>query len=380
MRTNRYGIRGLKGVRLGKGLGYFWTPPISLQKAGIFKYETLGFDFAIAAAKARNWNSRLEAYRNSINGIKPTLLTIAPMTVGYLIRQFEASPKFAQYSARTREDYSNLFRRVETQILDGQRMFGEFKILEITKQKAYEIYEQTVIVRGHSSANKTISACRLVFRYGMMKFNEIQINPFSQLDKISLPPRRQRWTDLQIKNFIKKADDQGYSSIGLCALLCMELVQRPGDILNLKWDAYQSRERVWEIRQSKRGAVVRVPETKRLRTALDAARKATKKSSVKNMNELLVCPTVTGKKWHRRNFAKAVRRIAKAAGLPDDLQIRDLRRTGATEGASAGATPAELMAVGGWSNHASIRPYLVQTAEQAATFQAKRDVYRRQKW
>ena len=31
--------------------------------------------------------------------------------------------------------------------------------------------------------------------------------------------------------------------------------------------------------------------------------------------------------------------------------------------ARAGATPAELMAVGGWANLASIRPYLVQTLE-----------------
>lgn len=35
------------------------------------------------------------------------------------------------------------------------------------------------------------------------------------------------------------------------------------------------------------------------------------------------------------------------------------------------------MAVGGWANPASIRPYLVQTVEQAAAFQAKRDIYRR---
>ena len=91
---------------------------------------------------------------------------------------------------------------------------------------------------------------------------------------------------------------------------------------------------------------------------------------------MFVCGTVTGKRWHRRNFTKAVRRIARAAGLPDDLQVRDLRRTAATEGASASATPAEMMAVGGWVNQASIRPYLVQTLEQAAAFQAKRDEYR----
>jgi len=154
----------------------------------------------------------------------------------------------------------------------------------------------------------------------------------------------------------------------------MELVQRPGDMLSLKWG--DEWERTWLIRQTKRGAVVRVPETKRLRVALRSARRLATERAKGDISELLVCPTVTGKRWHRRNFTATVRRIAKAAGLPDDLQIRDLRRTGATEAASAGATPAELMAVGGWTNQASIRPYLVQTLEQAASVQAKRDAYR----
>jgi hypothetical protein len=83
--------------------------------------------------------------------------------------------------------------------------------------------------------------------------------------------------------------------------------------------------------------------------------------------------TWTGQNGNHRRMRFSVHT---AAGLPDDLQIRDLRRTGATEGTTAGATPAELMAVGGWADQASIRPYLVQTVEQAATFQAKRDDYR----
>src|SRR5207302_4740167 len=96
------------------------------------------------------------------------------------------------------------------------------------------------------------------------------------------------------------------------------------------------------------------------------------------INGLLICPTKTGKRWQRRNFTKTVRIIARAAGIPDDLQIRDLRRTAATEGASAGATPWEMMAAGGWQNQASIRPYFVGTPEQAATFQLKREAYRAQ--
>jgi integrase len=144
----------------------------------------------------------------------------------------------------------------------------------------------------------------------------------------------------------------------------------------MKWGAYEEQESTWYIRQSKCGAVVRVPETERLRVALRSARKLAIQISTGNITEMFVCPTVTGKRWQRRNFTGTVRRIAKAAGLPDDLQIRDLRRTGATEAASAGATPLELMAVGGWANQVSIRPYLVQTVEQAANVQKKRDAYR----
>jgi len=376
MRTNKYGVRGLKGVWLKKGLMYFWTPPVSLQKLGIFKHKTLAPDYETAVEKARDWNFRLEAYRVAVKGIKPTLGTIKPMSVGYLVREFAASPRFALYAPRTREDYLYMYRSVEAHLVDGTRMFGDINFKKVTRQLAYSIYEQNVIDHGHSSANKTMGAWQVAFRYGMLRFPGIIVNPFSELDKISSGPRRQRWADQQLVSFIKKANTLGYSSVGLCALICMELMQRPGDVLSLRWSAYDESEKVWHIRQSKRGTTVRVPETRRLSAALNAARSSLKVRHGREINEKFVCATKTGKRWHRRNFTKAARRVARAAGLPDDLQIRDLRRTAATEGASAGATPAEMMAVGGWVSQASIRPYLVQTQEQAAAFQGKRDLYR----
>jgi integrase len=269
-----------------------------------------------------------------------------------------------------------MYRSIEVQTLDCNQMFGEMKASEITRQLAYALYEKNVLLRGHDSANKAMCAWAAAFRYWMLKCSEVTFNPFSDLDKFSSAPRRQRWTERQIDSFIRKAEALGFPSIGRCALMCLELMQRPGDILNLTWDAYQHADRVWQIRQSKRGAVVRIPETRRLRLALNTVRRAAE-CDIASGTKVYVCPTVTGKKWHRRNFTKAVRCIAREAGLPDDLQIRDLRRTAATEGASAGATPAEMMAVGGWANQASIRPYLVQTREQAAAFQAKRDAYRK---
>jgi hypothetical protein len=96
-------------------LRYFWIPPVSLQRARIFRHKSLGTDFETAIAKARDWNAKLAAYRVAINGTRPKLTTIEEGTVGYLVRQFEASPRFARYAFRTQQDYSWMYRDVETQ-------------------------------------------------------------------------------------------------------------------------------------------------------------------------------------------------------------------------------------------------------------------------
>jgi integrase len=374
MRANKFEIRGLKCEQRNGRLVYFWVPPASLQKRRVFKHKTLGTNFEAAIIQAKHWNEKLKAYRASVNEIKPALSSIKPGTVGDLIRKFEASPRFARYALRTQQDYSWMYRSIETQLIDGN-MFGEMRFSKVTRQMAYELYEHNVNLRGHDSANKAMCGWQSAFRYGMLKYPQIKYNPFSDLDRLSSPPRRQLWTDQQLYSFIKMAEQMGHPSVGRCALMCMELTQRPGDILSLKWSAYQESGRVWHIRQTKRGAVVRIPETRRLRTALRRARRLVQGGH--GGSDQFVCATVTGKRWHRRNFTKTARRIARAAGVPDDIQIRDLRRTAATEGATAGATSAELMAVGGWADQASIRPYLVQTRQQAAAFQEKRDRYRR---
>src|SRR5437868_9119624 len=115
MRHNKYGVRGLSSVSLKRGLVYFWIPPVSLQRATIFKHKTLGMDFDNAVAQACEWNAKLEAYRNAVKGIKPTLTTIGPGTVAHLVRQFEASPRFARYFYRTQQDHACMYMSIETQ-------------------------------------------------------------------------------------------------------------------------------------------------------------------------------------------------------------------------------------------------------------------------
>jgi integrase len=331
----------------------------------------------VAIAKATVLNRELDEYRARINP-KPKLTSVKPNSVAYLFRLFEASPKYAQYSSRWRQDSRWIYRSLETHLFEKHRMFGDIRIDHVTRQMAYGFYEEIIATHGVESANKMMTACRAAFKYATLRLPNISENPFSRLGKITPPPRRQRWTPEQLDLFVKMAEWLGYPSIGRCALLCMDLMQRPGDMLSLTWGAFDQRRKAWFIRQTKRGVEVFVPPTTRLERVLDGARKKAVAAALGgDISGQFVCPTATGKRWQRRDFTMTARMIARAAGIPDDLQIRDLRRTAATEGASAGATPLELMAVGGWQNQASIRPYLVQTAEQAMACQVKREAYRK---
>ena len=62
--------------------------------------------------------------------------------------------------------------------------------------------------------------------------------------------------------------------------------------------------------------------------------KRTKAESLEEIRDRYICPTVTGKRWQKRNLTGDARVIARLAGIPDELQLRDLRRTAATEAAS----------------------------------------------
>lgn len=380
MRSNPHGIRYFRSKWQAGRLVYYWLPPEARSDAEAFKYRLLGSDFLRAAAAAKEWNQKLDAHRAAIGSTPNKRLVLEhpkPMSAAFIARAFEKSMKFRAYSLRTLEEYPRFYRRIEIFKFDGERMFGHLHVDEITRQLVYGVYEYHVDHHGLDNANKIMSAWQAAFKHATLKIDGVKLNPFTQLGMTKPPPRRQRWTREQLDAFIQMSDRLGYPSIGRCALMCMELVQRPGDILGLHWSNFQRELGAWHIRQSKRGAQVWVPETERLRTVLDAERQRLSSDPLRNnITDLLVCPTKTGRRWIRRNFTKTARMIARQAGIPDDLQIRDLRRTAATEGASAGATPWEMMAVGGWQTQSSIRPYFVGTSEQAASFQRKRELYR----
>lgn len=83
----------------------------------------------------------------------------------------------------------------------------------------------------------------------------------------------------------------------------------------------------------------------------------------------------SGKRLTRYHFGRLARELMREAGLPDTLQLRDLRRTASKERTEGGATEAELASATGHSiEHGSkiLDVYNPRSYELAKSAQRKR--------
>ena len=79
---------------------------------------------------------------------------------------------------------------------------------------------------------------------------------------------------------------------------------------------------------------------------------------------IVICES-TGKGYDRRLYSKHAATIRDQAGLPKELKISDLRRTGATEMAESGCTEDELRSVTGHQSRDVLSIYVRPTDKLA---------------
>jgi len=125
----------------------------------------------------------------------------------------------------------------------------------------------------------------------------------------------------------------------------------------LTWDNF--RDQFFEFEQEKNKTRVDIPASPRLRERLEQV-------SPNDGHNHIIYYEKTGKAYDRRLYNKVFCRIRNAAGLPAELQLRDLRRTGATEMAEMGCTEDELRSVTGHQSRDVLSIYVRPTKKLAA--------------
>ena len=90
---------------------------------------------------------------------------------------------------------------------------------------------------------------------------------------------------------------------------------------------------------------------------------------------IIVCET-TGKPYSERLYRKHASKIRELAGLPEELKLSDLRRSGASLLGDAGCTEDEIRSITGHKSRQVISTYVVKSDVMASRAQEKRQAYR----
>ena len=241
---------------------------------------------------------------------------------------------------------------------------------KITGAIANKAFESIDVGKGTVLANRVLAVCRRLYSYAI-RMDVIDDNPWRKVKTKREEARRVVWTREQVFSFLDTAYESWETrSIGLIAQMCYEWCQRVGDMRTLTWDAIHFEDQYVKLIQSKRRAQVKVPISDNLFEML------------KEQNGALdfqpyVAPNVTDKMkpYNMYRISGWVNKVKKKAGLPDELRLADLRRTGTTEMVEAGVPLPQIMAVTGHSTPASVTPYMKNSLTSATEACTLRSVY-----
>ena len=274
---------------------------------------------------------------------------IAPGTIHALVVDYRQSIEFTALTPVTQSNYQRyLDRIVETFGSAPLRVFEDVRIRRNIKQ-----WRDGIAKDAPRAADIGAMVLGRLLQWGYNQ-GDLSINHGHRLGRAYQGSRADRiWTDADVAAFLAYA----CPTTALALRLALDTGQRQGDLLRLKWSAYDGQ--AITLTQSKTGATVFVPCTMELQAALAATER----------HAVTIITGQSGRALSKSGFAKAWRKVAKVAGIHGRLTFHDLRGTAVTRLAEAGCTAPQIAAVSGHSLtdvDRILETYMARTPELAS--------------
>jgi len=346
-------------VQLRRGR-WFWEPPRRIRLTHGLKVKALGADQAQAWNLARRLNAELQDLPAGAH---------MPGTVGWVFEQFFASENFTSKASSTQTDYRWLAKRLGREIV-GDDLLATLNAASLKPRHADAIIASVEKLSGHSTAHYCARFARRVWKWAArQEFVGAAVNPWSGMELKGLPERTQIWTPDQVAALIAKSQEPGQKpSLGLAAHIAYAFGHRKGDVLTLTWTDWDAGSR------TTRKTGVTLPMVAAaypdLETAVAAERARQAQTATPSI--YVIVNEGTGRPWQAEVFSHQFRTLADAAGIPKDLQFRDLRATAATELKDAGADILDMSTHTGHKTATMARRYARPTPTQFQRAAAKR--------
>ena len=346
--------------------GFYFQATPAMRRAGIFS-EPLGTEMTAAKARADALNAAWDQIRCGLEpaGKRPAL----PGTLSHLVEELRPKTEWTDKAPRTREELEYSLAIIEP-------IFGTYALKQITPDACAAFYKALCEQGSIHRAARVMKWLRYLFNYAI-RFKKTDFNPTLAVRIKHPKPRRFLWNEGQVLAVIAMAIEVGRPCIALAVQIAYDTSLREGDILSLTWDTFQpsadGHGMSLVLDQAKTGREQAAPLTPETVAMIEASR----------INEgtipLATAPIIRGphgRPYKKDNFTHRFRDICRAAGIPDDLQFRDIRRTVQTEVADGEGTSAEMASKTGHSIAHSQRildTYTVTSENMARNAQAKRN-------
>ena len=283
-------------------------------------------------------------------------------TVDGIIARYKTTTDYQKLAENSKKLYlAMLAQASDWRLGSGKTRFGDMLARSVSAEHADLLYQELCAEISDHRGESVVKVLRKVW-FNAFRAGKVSGNPFSRMGLVGLKSREIKWTEEQVRHFIDTADKMNRASVGTLALLCFDLCQRPGDMIKLTRANLQGDVMVFV--QEKTGTAMEVPVSDRL-----LQRIAELPEDQDNFVVYEATDRPYGDRW---GYNKVVRKVLKAAGLPKELQIRDLRRSGATILGESGCTYDELRAVTGHKSAQVLQTYVKTTQTLAGNAMRKR--------
>lgn len=350
-----------KRVSPSGGITYRYNPPQKFVNAGVVERVELPSDIREARKVAREYNKRVDEYREEQSKI---VKLYKHSTVADLVDFYYQSNDYNMLRDTTKVDYKYCLAELCAAM-------GDRKYLTVTSKVAKQAYEEWV-KRGVSFANHVATASSRVFNYAIT-MEEATVNPFGNIKRKQAKQRKVVWEHEHVIKFLDVAYSRfEFRNVGMIVQMAYEWCQRLGDMRVLTWDSIDLDNKQLYLRQSKRRAEVFLPISDDLAYVL-------KQQKDDFGFQQYVAPYYKARDgvfdpYPMERLSKAGRRIMRDAGLPEELRLMDLRRTGVTQMVDKGVPLPQIMSVTGHNHVSSVRPYMKHTYESANSALTQRNV------
>jgi integrase len=244
-------------------------------------------------------------------------------TLASIIDKFEETEEFRSKAERTRADYRKI---IDKQI---KPKFGTFPIKALVLRQArgeFKGWRDKLALRSRRQADYAWVVLARILSVALDR-GWIKANPCARGGRLYHGSRADKiWTPEQVEAFLAYAPEH----LRLALLLALYTGQRQGDLLRLKWFAYDG-ERL-RLQQSKTGRHVRPKVHSRLKVVLDAKR---------GRADEFILLTSGGTPWTEDGFRRSWAKACDRAGI-HGVTFHDLRGTFVKWAGRNGATAPEI--------------------------------------